>query len=191
MSDTLTLLLLDAGVWVVVSFVILGVMKLYHWYKGTGYQREAIVGDLSICFVSVFGSSVFVTILPAIETACLPSSQKTVLGIFKIIPAVILALSVAGLLFVRNIHKLKVNIAILGVSGLILGIMRAVDDLEPCAPSEVSKASDPVSVDWTDVGGAIAYGIMLVAAVITIFEWIRKRRARNKQRRQKSWDETN
>ena len=176
MLATYDKLIIDFLVFLLFSAVLLGAMTFYHKFKGTVYQREAAVGDLSICAACIAAASVFATILPAMENMCLSSNQKTVIGVFRILPALIMAMSVLGLLFERNIHRTKVSLAIMIVAGLGLGLSFAVKDVSTCSAPEFSEAMELPSISWVEILGGFATAIMVAAAIITIAEWFRKRK---------------
>lgn len=181
MLTTADLLLLDLLLLIVACGGCFGVMKFFYWLRGMNYKREAIVGDLSIVAANVIAASVFVTILPAVETLCLTSGEKTVIGVFRFIPGLFLALGIWGILFQRGLHQTKFFLAVLIVAGLALGVGHVVDDLEPCLKQGPLETIESFSISWLEVGGGFVTAITVAASALYLFERIARMRRRAKR----------
>ena len=137
------LLFLDMLLITIVVTIFFLAKWTWHWYNGTIYNRDTKIGDIHIFLASVAVPMVVQTVLPIVEQACFTVGQQEIIGVFRVIPAFFLAISILGLLVERDPNKLKITVSILIGAGLVFGIVRTITNLEPC--------SDPNSLDEVDL----------------------------------------
>ena len=180
--NMVTALVLDTAAILVISSICLSLRRCWYWWKHIQYSRDVFTGDVAVTLAAGSFAIVTTTILPAVEDSCFSLGQQQVFSTFRILPALLIAIGVLGVLFSRDLHGGKVSVSMLMVGILVMSVIRTIEKVEPCVREEVSLSLDFAFLDFQTMLWTIPSGISLAAAIITIVEWIYKRVRERKQK---------
>ena len=180
--NMLIVLVLDVAAILVIASIYISLRRCWYWWKQIQYSREVFTGDAAITLAGGCYAIVTTTILPAVETSCFSLGQQQLFSTFRILPALLIAVAVLGVLFSKDLHRGKVSVSILMVGILAMSVIRTIEKMDPCVREDVSLSLDFASLDFKIIIRAIAYGISLIAAIITTYEWFYKKIRARKQK---------
>lgn len=165
----------------VVTFIV--IRWGWHWYKAETYSKKTLISDAWLAGAS--GTAVvFVSeILPLLEQLCLTAGQQDAIKVFGIIPALIVALCCAGLLFSPDLDDVKIVASMLIFGILTLASVRVVINTEPCQVSEITTLWEVPDLDLWELILTLGFGVGLVASSITIVEHVREKRQSHKAKK--------
>ena len=169
------LLVLDLILVFCLGLITLILRRCWFWYKRTTYARNTMFSDIAVIIASSALPVVIGTVIPVLESICLTKVQQNIFGVFRIIPALFIVASILGLLSTRQINERKILASVLLIGILALGVINAIVTLDPCIEPKSIQEIDLSFVSYSWLGSVLFAALTLAAAIITIFEWIRKR----------------
>lgn len=161
------LLLIDLVFLVLFFSAMLSIFRIWHWLRGSQYNRSAIIVDTYLIFSAWIYSVVATTILPTIELMCFTIGQQELSLAFSVLPILFVTIGCLGVF--RSIQKadkqiFKTSFATIFLGMLGLAIIRTIRRLVPCQEPENVVQFDIALISIESIGLTIG----IIAGLITI-----------------------
>ena len=161
--------------------LFIGVRWAWFCYKSRSYAKSVMISDAWLFGACGSIFPFFDAFLPLLEQLCLTAGQQRALQPFFVVPAMVASLAALGIMF-ENLETRKISASVLVFALLVIGGLRVVIGNEPCQRADTDIVVTAPDIEILRLLGWLATAVMVTAAVLTIWEFIARRRQKRKDR---------